>query len=61
MDGEDSATSQRGEAECLQVEESMVDLPEVSEVLESVSSNWRADDTVGGTGVKSWQEDADDV
>ena len=52
MDGEDSATSQRGEAECLRVEESMVDLPEVSEVLESVSSNWPADDTerVGGTG-----------
>ena len=29
-DGKDSATSHRGETECLQVEESMVDLPEVN-------------------------------
>ena len=30
------------------------------EVLERVRSKWLADDTVGGTGVKSWPEDADD-
>ena len=30
------------------------------EVLERVRSNWLADDTVGGIGVKSWPEDADD-